>query len=221
MAIRLAFTILIAHCISSHDTHAESFGDRQIAQVLDDRPAMRDIVPTDHPIYRFASEKFSTGGLQNRRVHWDNTEPMYGAEHACETLCVVRVASDQGYTGRDKWAMLIFELFNLSHAGDVGKLRWKVVHGEIDKDAFVHESLRLEIDAMRRTQAFLTRYPIPGVAPTVYGFYYRFLATPFTIDEYLGFLDRNQRKLRYDPRVYNAKIYDSLRPSSTPVQNGG
>ncbi|WP_372725231.1 hypothetical protein [Novipirellula sp.] len=100
-------------------------------------------------------------------------------------------------------------------------MRWQVVHDEISKNDFVNESLRLEIDAMRKTQEFLTRNPLPGLDAHADGFYFQFLATPSRLDEYIEFLNRNKGRLEYDPRVYNASIYDSLRPQSTQPQGGG
>lgn len=197
---------------------AEDFGDQQIAQMLHDRPSMRDIIPRNHTIYRFVSEHFAGGGLDGARVYWDQTEPIYGAENLCQSACVVRVTQSNEFTGRDKWAMLVFELFNINPGADA-ELRSRVVRNDISKDDFVMRALALEIEAMRKTQEFLRKHPIPEVAASVDRFYFGLLNTPSTLDEYVRFLDEKKDSLSYDPREYNAEVYESLRPPLPTTQD--
>lgn len=133
-----------------------SFGDRQVAQLLDDRPSMEGAISPEHPIYHWVVEKFETGALGDR-VYWDHHEPISGAGHVYSRPTVVRVTSDPSVSGSDKWGMLIFEMFNLQWAAHRTKLSAQAARDEVGKSKFATEQLRLEVRALRETQQFFRR----------------------------------------------------------------
>ncbi len=53
--------LFLAGHVSGQDTQEKSFGERQLAQLLDDRPEMKSILPSDDTICRWVIRKFNTG----------------------------------------------------------------------------------------------------------------------------------------------------------------
>lgn len=205
--------ILIAFCRAPANAQERrpSFGERQLEQLLDDRPSMRSVVPVTHPIYRWAVEKFERGALGDR-VYWDHHEPMAGAEHVFSTPSVVRVESGAKSSGRDKWSMLIFELINFERAEAVGVLRWKAVRNEVDRNTFVMATIRLEVDAMRQTQQFFKVNPMPNADRGSDTYYFSLLSIDADFDAYLRFLKTGVPK-EYDLLTYYGMVYDELNRS--------
>src|SRR5690242_1923528 len=98
-------------------TKTISFGRRQIDQLLADRPDMVGVLADDDPIVVWIADSMN-GGRIGRRVYWNADSPRTGgaAEHALPYgvnppfICITGGAE---VSPIDKWASLVYELFNL------------------------------------------------------------------------------------------------------------
>jgi hypothetical protein len=100
---------------SSEVVEEKSFGERQLEQLMSDRPDMQGVVPTDHAVYRWvvrSFEKERTGG----RIYWVAAQPSSGekAEHAPSYFgypAYICITAGLDASPLDKWTMLVFEMF--------------------------------------------------------------------------------------------------------------
>jgi hypothetical protein len=144
----------------------QSFGERQLSQVLEDRPNMKGIVDADDFIDEWVIRQFD-GESPDRRVHWDNQEPESGRPSECELAFksfprAVCVTKSESFSGRDKWAFLIFELNNLKNSEGFSELDRRAYVGQVNRKTYSTECTALEFSAMIRTQLFFRCHPIPG-----------------------------------------------------------
>ncbi|TVQ00607.1 MAG: hypothetical protein EA381_07305 [Planctomycetaceae bacterium] len=208
MFVALAFVAFCHHASYSQERRP-SFGERQLEQLIDDRPSMRNVIPVGHPIRLWVVEKFERGALGDR-VYWDHHEPIHGAEHVDATPSVLRITRDQDVTGRDKWAMLVFELINFEASAHRRDLERKAIRNEIGRTEFAMDHMRLEVDALRQSQVFFRDHPIPGSMPAIDSFYFSLLGTNTEFGAYLSFLESREAH-EYSPLKYFGERYDSLR----------
>lgn len=203
----LAIVVTCSQATYSQDRRVAS-GERQIEQLVDDRPSMRGLIPAGHPIQQWVIKKFERGAVGNR-IYWDKHEPIHGAEHVYSARSVVRITRDKNVSGRDKWAMLVFELINFERAGLDSALRRKAVRNEIGRTEFTMECMRLEVDALRESQQFFAKHPMPGAVRSVDTFYFALLRTNTEFSSYLRFLASLDAG-EYNPLEYFGMVYDEL-----------
>jgi len=109
----------------------ESFGDRQIAQMFDDRPTMRSVLEDNPQVLQFIKDRFNSGD-DGRRVHWlgmtEDEEPV-----AFHLLSIgdypahIYVPRHDFKSPVDQCAALIFEFFNLENRNGFIRLRQKAL----------------------------------------------------------------------------------------------
>ena len=196
---------------TSRERH-DTFGDRQLQQVLIDRPDMKGIVRTNDFIYRWVVKQFNS--LEYDRVQWDPREPKSGApaEHQSSRRAsshYIRVTSAEAISGRDKWLMLVFELHNYRNKEYFDELWDKAIAGSIRRDEYATGCVKLEFRAMVATQEFFRHHPIPGASPAKDPYYTGYFYGSNDFEDYKEMLDLEGNR-EYDPRDYYGKSFDSL-----------
>ena len=191
-----------------------SHGDRQLAQLLDDRPSMKGILPADDTICRWVTRRFNTGAC-GQRVHWDHREPFSGREAENEPShervpAFIRITESEKVSGRDKWSMLVFEFENLKNSPLFENLARLAYAKQISRDQFALECVRLELNAGQRAKRYFKRYPIIGATIDNAPQYSAMIAATGDLTTYVDWLDSRDDD-EYDPREYFGKWFDQCR----------
>ena len=123
-----------------------SFGERQLDQMLDDRPDMKGVLPEKSPVLLAIIAAFN-GERLGQRIYWVDTVPREGrpASHnksRSGRLAHIMISSSPKLTPVDKWAYVIFELYNIE--GDFNAVLKSAYLGSIEKEAFVEKCINLE-----------------------------------------------------------------------------
>ena len=135
------------------------FGEKQVLQMLSDRPAMVGIIDKSGPTYKWVCQQFENA-YEGRRVHWDYALPQHGlaSEYVGWTGYgfmpgFVRVTGE--ISGRDQWMVLLYELENIKNAGELAKLIEVSVEQSSSKEEFIKSAVRLEHGAFLRLKKLL------------------------------------------------------------------
>ena len=219
-AAALAVILGVWYLSAQSQNPAASFGQRQLEQILSDRPGMRAALAPEHPIYQWAAGQLSNGD-KGRRILWDNTEPFSGQPSEFSAYyrgypATVRLSQSTRLSGFDAWSALIYELHNVQNSEAFTGLYEKAVSHMIARADYVNGCVKLEYESLRKTKAFLSLHPVPGADPlrdTLYGY---LREAPETYEEFIAQLDK--RKNNYDPRTYFGESYDSY--TTTDDQSG-
>jgi hypothetical protein len=195
----------------------QSFGEQQLSQILEDRTTMKGILDGNDFINEWVIRQFD-GNCPNHRVHWDTHEPYGGRDSEYQpaygtTPGSVRVTKSEKISGRDKWLLLIFELYNVKNSNDYIELSRRATAGEIDRKNYSIECTAFEFHALVRTQKFFRCHPLPGATAESDPNYIAYLKGVGDFDDYQKMLD-SQAPGEYDPRDYYSKGFDSLQPGS-------
>ena len=175
-----------------------TFGHRQLDQMLEDRPGMKNAVPLSHPIRKALIEAFN-GKLIGRRVYWLDAAgegALSGAFHlqpiGFYPPCITVTKGPQE-TPIDKWASALFEMYNLE--GDFNGLDDDARSGEITKDQYVDLCVDLETQALNKTRLFFTKHSLPATV----------------LDKWYAFCLSSDKLKLYDAgnEEYFAECYDS------------
>ena len=213
---KLKWLVYISIVCAQGALQAQTFGERQLEQVLDDRPAMRGIIDSGDPLLSWFASQFSNGPYGSR-VHWDFREPTGGYDSTMvppsdEMPGLIRVSSAPSLTGRDQWCLLAYELQNVQNAPKIVELTARAVRGDIGREAFAIECIRLEHAAVLRTRELLGKYKSLGEPEARSKRYGRIGAMPPDFAQYLTFLDsrpdtqyRNHFRLYYDRLTGNPR----------------
>lgn len=172
--------------VSSNEIVEEkSFGERQLEQLMSDRPDMQGVVPTDHVLYRWvvrSFEKERTGS----RIYWVADQPSSGekAEHAPSYFgypAYICITNGLDASPIDKWTMLVFEMFNIENAESIRLLTELGLAGEIDGDTYARKCVEQEFKAAVKTRNLFRETPLPNPQETRDVFYYWVVSedTPF------------------------------------------
>lgn len=146
---------------------AKTFGQRQLEQILQDRPDMREVIPESHPVFRWLVDSFD-GDRIGQRIYWNERPPQSGRpfEHAPPDperryLSYIAVSAGPETTPIDKWAGLVYEMYNLENNNDFDAIWRLALEGQLDGDGFAEKTVELEFVALTRTQEFLRANPLP------------------------------------------------------------
>lgn len=142
------------------------FGGRQVKQMLDDRPDMKDVIKRDHPIYKWGVDGFQ-GKYLGQRVYWNANSPRSGraAEHAVPYGTYPPYISISGGTETtpiDKWGAVVFELCNLCHYEAFTQLAIDASAGRLTADDYAKQCVMLEYNAQLRTHRLFAANPLPN-----------------------------------------------------------
>ena len=203
------FTFQVGH---TEDVSSQ-YGERQVAQVIDDRPQMAGLLPIDDVIYRWVARKFESG-YEGKRVYWDQTPPEDGHEASNKTAyqgypALISLSDSVDISGRDLWCSLVFELENLQSSSRGVVLEQQVIRGQLDRKAFSEACVKLEFSASLRARRFFRRYPIPGATAENAPYYTSLISMNDDFESYLAWLTTRAGN-EYDPVAYFAARYDQL-----------
>ncbi len=142
-----------------------AFGQRQFEQMLEDRPDMKEAIPSSHPVVAWVIDGFD-GKRLGQRVHWSGYSPQSGrpAEHGRRYGSYPPYVSLSGgteTTALDKWALVVYEMFNLENNG-FESLNSEALAGSLDADSYAEKCLELEFAAAQRTHEFFRANPLPA-----------------------------------------------------------
>ena len=214
--VLLTIALLLVPTVAQGESPHVSFGQRQLSQILADRPSMSGVFPDDDVVYRWVVRRLNSGP-NGERVRWDMQEPLSGrpaenqAAHDRDNA-LVRLTSSAGVSGRDKWFMLVFELHNIPHPDAVDEMSRLVREQRLERQEFALGCVHHEFRAMQRTLRFFSRYPIPDATPEnapLYLQYTKKRARGSDFQAYVRHLDSLAAD-EYDPRDYFAQWYDQL-----------
>ena len=196
---------------------AVSFGDRQLQQVLDDRPLMKAYFSSKDSVWQWAIEKFNHG-YQGDRVHWDHSEPIGAdSEYILQQTpatgpCCVRLTRRAHVNGMDQWCMLVFELENISYGPKAAKRYQDAGSGAVPKDQFLKKIARIEFEVALKVKAKMKAWKGFGDSKSLSLRERQFINHPEDFDVYFGAIQNN-------PSGYlqhYAKWYDSVTAQRKP-----
>lgn len=164
-----AFSLSVALCIPGVTLGKDNPNkEGQLEKVLNDRPQMCGIFLDDDVVVRWVVRRFETG-RSGHGVVWDDKEPTNGfAEHVSSLAgkpARVRVTKREGVSGRDKWYMLVFELFNEFHPLENEAFDQLAASGTVDRVQFASAVLNHQYQRMLVANSYFKRYPILGATP--------------------------------------------------------
>ena len=144
---------------------AKTFGERQLDQMLQDRPDLRDVISESHTAFQWLVDGFN-GDRLGQRVYWNARSPQSGraAEHgpAYGTYPpYIAISGGTETTPIDKWAAVVFEMHNLENGNGFEAISRLAIEGKLDRDAFAERCVELEFVALTKTQEFFRANPLP------------------------------------------------------------
>jgi hypothetical protein len=197
-----------------HVVEERSFGERQLEQLMSDRPDMQGVLAPDHAVYRWlvsSFEKERTGS----RIYWVADQPSTGerAEHAPSYRgypAYICITAGLDTSPRDKWTMLVFEMFNIENSESMRLLNDLGHAGKIDSDTFARKCVELEFKAAEKARKFLRENPLPNPDETKDLLYHWIVSeeTPFHDHEKLW--DSEENYLKDSNYRHFKKHYDEL-----------
>jgi hypothetical protein len=196
---------------------AISFGQRQIDQMLSDRPDMVGILADDDPIVAWIVNSMN-GDRIGRRVYWNADSPRSGAgvEHALPygvNPPFICVTGGSEIPAIDKWSGVVYELFNLENYKSFNELYDKATSAKVGKETYANECAKLEYDAVKKARKFFEEHPIRRATPQNNFSYQRICRVPLSFDEYLETF-KDADGVMHHPGDYFRNLYDeSIAPN--------
>lgn len=153
-----------------HNTACDSsvpktFGQRQMEQMLQDRPGMKDVIPPSHPIFEWVVAGFN-GDRLGQRVYWIAVSPRTGrpAEHYAPyegyPPCIA-ISGGTESTAVDKWAGVVYEMYNLENSGRFDAILQSALNGSLYADDYAEKCVELEFAALSKTRDLFRNDPLP------------------------------------------------------------
>lgn len=141
-----------------------TFGEKQVLQVLADRPAMVGVLDENGPTYQWVCEQF-TSGYQGRRIHWDYALPQFGLDSEYVSWTgdhflpgMVRVSGQPHLSGVDQWMVLLYELENIKNASKMSQLTKSSIETASSREEFIRKAVRMEFDAFHPLKRRLVQW---------------------------------------------------------------
>lgn len=193
-----------------------SFGRRQVDQMLADRPDMVGVLSDDDPVMAWVVDGFN-GGRIGQRIHWNGNSPASGApaEHASAYgHYPPHICLDGGsdVTPIDKWAGLVYELFNIEGTKEFDKLFEQATAGELTSDEYADACAKLEYEALKKAEAYFAEHPLPGAVPGHNPQYDQLRSVPETYEQYLAKFHDPNGKLHHPGEFYRKYFDDMVAP---------
>ena len=145
---------------------ATQHGERQLRQMLRDRPAMGRFGERAAVLYEWAVRKFAGEDL-GRKIFWDVSDPPPFTSCANDLLSadgpgVIQVCgrhvdgpNKDGERSFDElWRDAVFELYNVTNAADFRRAVAEASTGKLSKEDFVNKIMDSESLAAEKTRAF-------------------------------------------------------------------
>jgi hypothetical protein len=216
LCFALAFCAFVASCskqpsnkestVTHENTKVVTFGHRQIDQMLADRPDMVGILNDDHPILLWIIDGMN-GEQIGQRIYWNSDSPQNTlAQHFPGYDGYpphIRLTGGTEATGIDKWAGLVYELFNLENTKAFHELFVRASEGELDRDAYAKECANLEYLALKKTEKFFQERPLPNAQPGHNARYDEMRQPPPTFEDFFArfTISRESAESYYDNMI--------------------
>lgn len=154
---------------------AVQHGRRQVARMLEDRPAMAAYGKDAAFLGEWAARKFA-GEDFGDWVDWDPSPPWHSdAEHLAPgdgdhaAILVEGTYTSGPHRGQSRsfeelWAGAVYELHNVTSAREFVRLNDAANEGNVSKEEFVGDILKYELLAAQRTRAFYVQVFLPWAA---------------------------------------------------------
>lgn len=155
------------------DKKALAHGERQVRQMLKDRPAMGKHGEEAELLYQWAARKFAGEDLREQ-VNWNSTDPLPGfpCDHQPPVpgrpgFIRIHGKYTQGTAkGKERlfeelWHGAVFELNNITGVKDFRQVQADAVAGKISQEEFIAGMLNVESRAAEKTRAFYIRVFLP------------------------------------------------------------
>ena len=204
---------------------AREHGERQLRQMLHDRPAMAQYGEKAAVLYQWAARKFAGEDL-GRKIFWNAPDPMLPSDacnHSGSAEDPAYIQLRKNYTdGPDKgkprsfdelWQNAVFELNNVTRADDFQQIDGDAQKGRLSKQEFVAKKADVESLAADKTLAFYIHVYLPwakqhGVATSPFSWY---LGQEREPGQRLRVqLTERDAYWRYTARVYDFIVMESL-----------
>lgn len=150
-------------------------GERQVQQMLKDRPAMAQYGDKAKSLCEWAAHKFAGEDLR-QMIYWSNNapHPRFDADHrppspGQENSGFIRVRAkyeDGPNQGRERsfeelWSSAVFELYNIANVKEFWTLFAEGDPGTLSKQDFVAKAIAIESRAAEKTRAFYIHVFLP------------------------------------------------------------
>jgi tetratricopeptide (TPR) repeat protein len=146
---------------------ALEYGRQQLRQMLKDRPAMAQYGDKAQILYDWAARQFA-GEKLHQEILWDATEPSDFDATSDSTgriqvsrTCLSGPDESKEQTCEKIWRCTVFELFNITNAGEFGRIEAEAAAGELSRDGFGGKLIDAESPAAEKTRAFYIRVFLP------------------------------------------------------------
>ncbi len=185
--------------------------------MLTDRPDMRGVLAEDSPVMDWIIAAFN-GEQAGERIYWNADTPSSGrpAEHLMawhEYPAAIRITGGSEITPTDKWAGVIFEIFNLENSSDFQALTTRAMAGELDGPTFASRCVELEFKALQKASGFFAEHPLP-TSKHKNDIYYRWISADLgSFEEYQqAFLDAETDAATSNFAYFEAYYEQTIRP---------
>jgi len=220
---RVSFLLVAILCVTSVSCGAQprvndkadsiSFGQRQVDQLLADRPDMAGVLREDDPVLQWVIEGFN-GDRMGYRIHWHANSPLGGsdAEHSPPYYAYPAYISLSGgaqVTPIDKWASVVYELHNIENSQAFDELHEQAKAGEIDGEAYAKKCLKLEFLALEKTKEFFEKNSLPNSRHGKDPWYNWISGDIGTFEDYAKSFEEDQIGNGYNPLKYFRDYYDT------------
>lgn len=212
------------------DEKALAHGERQVRQMLKDRPAMGELGEKAEMLYRWAARKFAGEDL-GEPIFWNPADPLpeFPCDHQSpEPDCPGYIRIHEKYTrGPNKgtpvpfdelWRGVVFELYNITGVEDFKRIAADAAAGKISREEYITKKLKVESNAAEKTRAFYIRVYLPwakehGVRTNPMQWYVAVRDNP-SDDLFLSHIGKDSPHWRYYGRTYDFISLKSF------IQNG-
>jgi len=191
--IGFVLAVMLTGCAAGHEprqeTDVRTFGQRQLEQLLDDRPDMKGILPPGHPVLQWVEKGFN-GDRFGQRVYWIADSPRGGSVSEfwspdAGNPPFIRLSAGTELTPVDRWAALVFEMHNLEGGHErFVDLTDRAAKGLLGGEQYAKDCVEVEFDALKETAAFLRANPLPESAHGRDTLYKQHLQDPGTFEKY-------------------------------------
>lgn len=148
----------------------KQYGQRQVQQLIDDRPSVGRTVVDRERLHAWLNEQFE-GHSEVGRIVWDHTEPASGRKseyfprfYASGSPAYIRLTNNPSVKDRDLVILLIFELANVRNSVEAKEIAHLAAEGEIDSEEFFKRNARLEYSALIKTKSLVADLFPLGIA---------------------------------------------------------
>jgi hypothetical protein len=154
-----------------HDKSALEHGQKQLEQILRDRPQMNSNLRSSDLLWVWAAAKFGEK-IEGAEVDWDASPPSvgqteadhlppYGGQPGRIRVRKSDIPSGDPRTFETLWVDAVFELHNIEHAKEFARIEGQAFDGSITQDQFVKAMFSVERKTAERTRRWYLEIFLP------------------------------------------------------------